>query len=58
MAITFTTEELQYIIESIRENPDANLDTILAHMEIDMQMVSVSQGEGTEEYNNLLAEER
>ena len=40
MTATFTTEELQYIMEASRENPNANLDVILAHMEIDMQMVS------------------
>ena len=40
MATTFTAEELQYIMEAARENPNANLDTILAHMAVDMQMVS------------------
>ena len=40
MATTFTTEELQYIMDASRENPNANLDTILAHMAVDMQMAS------------------
>ena len=40
MTITFTAEELHYIMEASRENPNASMDTILAHMEIDMQMVS------------------